>query len=99
MIVTTVFVYVKPENVGGFIEASRKNHLGSIEEPGNFRFDVTQCKDDPTKFMLYEAYLSEEAAKAHKGTGHYLKWKETVADWMAKSREKESYNILFPAKK
>jgi len=86
MIVTIVHVQVKPEHVEDFIEATRKNHLASIREPGNLRFDVLQSKDDPTRFALYEAYESEEAAAAHKKTEHYLKWRETVADWMTKPR-------------
>jgi len=78
MIVTTVAVYVKPENIEDFIEASTENHKASIEEPGNMRFDVLQSMSDPTIFLLYEAYQSEEEAVAHKKTEHYLKWKRTV---------------------
>jgi hypothetical protein len=55
MIVTTVTVYVKPENIEDFIEASTENHESSIKEPGNMRFDVLQSMSDPTRFLLYEA--------------------------------------------
>lgn len=97
MIVTCVTVYVKEEHVDDFIEASIENHKGSIEEPGNIRFDVLQCSGDPARFLLYEAYESEEAALAHKKTGHYLKWKETVTDWMAKPREGVPHKVICPA--
>ena len=93
MIVTCVYVYVKEENINDFIEASVENHKGSIQEPGNLRFDVIQMKDDPTQFMLYEAYKSEEDAKKHKATPHYLKWRETVADMMAQPRKGVPYNV------
>lgn len=96
MIVTTVIVYVKPENINDFIEATRKNHEASVKEPGNLRFDILQCIDDPTKFLLYEAYESEEASAAHKETAHYREWRGTVADWMAKSREGIKYKVIFP---
>ena len=33
-----------------------------------------------TRFMLYEAYESDEASAAHKETSHYLKWSEEVKD-------------------
>ncbi|MFQ6105156.1 MAG: antibiotic biosynthesis monooxygenase [Candidatus Glassbacteria bacterium] len=99
MIVTAVTVYVKPEHVNDFIEATAKNHEGSIEEPGNMRFDVLQCTDDPSRFLLYEAYESEEAAAAHKSTEHYLRWKETVADWMARPREGISHRVVFPGER
>ncbi len=99
MIVTTVTVYVKPENIDDFKEASIKNHKGSVEEPGNMRFDVLQCKDDPTRFLLYEAYESVDEAKAHKDTPHYLKWHDTVADWMAKPREGIPYYVIAPTER
>lgn len=96
MMVTTVHVYVKPRFIDKFIEASKENHRGSIQEPGNLRFDVLQCKDDPSRFLLYEAYESEEASKAHKETPHYKKWKETVAGWMAKPREGIPHHVIAP---
>jgi autoinducer 2-degrading protein len=96
MLVTCVTVYVKPEHVGDFIEATTKNHMNSVKEPGNMRFDILQCSDDQAKFMLYEAYESEEAAAVHKETEHYLKWKETVADWMARPREGVPHKVICP---
>ena len=96
MIVTAVTVYVKPQNINDFIEATQKNHEGSVKEPGNMRFDVLQSKDDPSRFMLYEAYESEEAAKAHKNTEHYLIWRDTVVDYMAKPREGIAHSVLCP---
>ncbi len=96
MIVTCVHVKVKPENVDDFIAASTANHLGSVQEEGNFRFDICQSADDPSTFLLYEAYASEEAAAAHKETAHYQTWRQTVADWMAEPRQATRYNILLP---
>jgi autoinducer 2-degrading protein len=49
--------------------------------------------------MIYEAYESDAAAAAHKQTAHYLKWKDTVADWMAKPREGVTYKVICPAEK
>ena len=56
MIVTCVHVFVKPEHVEDFIAASKQNHENSVQEPGNRRFDVLQSTEDPTRFLLYEAY-------------------------------------------
>lgn len=96
MIVNVVNVYVKPEHIEDFIKATVDNHKNSIQEPGNLRFDVLQCKDDPAKFILYEAYISQEAAAEHKNTSHYATWKDTVAPWMAKPREGITYNVIAP---
>ena len=97
MHVTLVHVRVKTAHVDDFIEACRLNHEASTREPGNFRFDILQSAEDPTKFVLYESYLSESDAKAHKDTQHYLNWRETVADWMAEPRQGVPYQGLFPS--
>lgn len=96
MIVTCVYVHVKPESVEDFIKACEANHIESVKEPGNFRFDFAQQSDDPTKFLFYEAYVSEEAAAAHKNTSHYRRWRDTVQDMMAEPRKGVRYNILQP---
>jgi autoinducer 2-degrading protein len=97
MIVTCVHVHVKPESVQDFIKASTANHLESVKEKGNLRFDFVQQADDPYRFMIYEAYESDEAAAAHKSTPHYLNWRDTVKDMMAEPRKGVKYNILQPS--
>jgi autoinducer 2-degrading protein len=97
MQVTLVHVVVKPEHIEDFIQASRLNHEGSINEAGNRRFDILQSDTDPSRFVLYEAYKDAAEAAKHKQTEHYLKWRETVADWMAEPRQGVSYKGLFPA--
>ena len=99
MIVTCVYIHVKPEAIGEFIKASEANHSESVKEPGNIRFDFIQQSDDPYWFMFYEAYESEEAAAAHKNTAHYLKWRETVQEMMAEPRKGVKYTILQPEKR
>jgi len=96
MIVTCVYVNVKPEAVKSFIDATIANHYESVKEPGNLRFDVLQLADDPSRFMLYEAYDSDEAAASHKNTTHYLNWRDTVKDFMAEPRQGVRYNIIAP---
>ncbi|MCU0461393.1 MAG: antibiotic biosynthesis monooxygenase [Bacteroidales bacterium] len=97
MIVTCVHVHVKPGSVQDFIEASTANHLESIKEKGNLRFDFVQQADDPCRFMIYEAYESDESAAAHKSTPHYLIWRDVVQEMMAEPRKGVKYNILQPA--
>ena len=99
MIVTTVNVWVKPEYVDAFIKATIENHEKSVREPGNLRFDVLQERNNPGKFILYEAYESDEASAAHKKTEHYLKWKEAVESFMAQPRLGVAHDVLAPTDK
>ena len=97
MHVTLVHVRVRPEHLDAFIAATRANHEASVSEPGNRRFDVLQAPDDPTRFILYEAYASAADAVAHKETAHYLAWRAAVAEMMAEPRRGEPINGLLPA--
>ncbi|MEN6308383.1 MAG: antibiotic biosynthesis monooxygenase [Anaerohalosphaeraceae bacterium] len=99
MHVTCVTVQVKADHIEDFIRATIENHKCSVQEPGNLRFDLLQHGQNPCQFLLYEAYASDETAAAHKKTAHYLKWRDTVADWMAAPREGTRYQILCPADK
>lgn len=96
MHVTVVQVHVKPEHVADFIAATGANQAASVKEPGNLRFDVLQDTNDPTRFVLCEAYTSAEHAAAHKATAHYQKWRDAVAPWMASPRVGTTYKGLFP---
>ncbi len=96
MEVTIVHVQVKPEYIADFIEATQHNHVASINEPGNVRFDVLQAGDDPSCFILYEAYRTQNDALRHKESEHYLAWRKAVAAWMAEPRQGVPYKGLFP---
>ena len=96
MYVTLVQVWVKPAHIDDFQQACRINHEASIQEPGNCRFDILQSSEDPTHFVLYEAYRDEASAAAHKDTDHYLQWRDTVATWMAQPRAGNRYRGLYP---
>ncbi len=97
MHVTLVYVQVKPQHIADFIAATRDNHLASVRETGNRRFDILQAGEDPGKFVLYEAYASATDAQVHKQTAHYLAWRDAVADWMLEPRRGVTYKALFPA--
>jgi len=96
MFVTIVHIKVLPDYIDSFIQASTENHLESVKEPGNLRFDLLRSENNPARFVLYEAYENETTAAAHKKTAHYLKWRETVAPWMAVPREGIRYTGLQP---
>ena len=95
MYVVSVTVYVKPEQVDAFIEATLDNAGNTRHEPGNERFDVSQAEDEPTRFLLYEVYQSKEDFTAHQQTDHYLRWKAAVADAMAQPRQGIKHNSIF----
>lgn len=95
MYVVAVTVFVKADRVEEFIQATLENARHTRQEPGNVRFDVLQAADDPARFLLYEAYRSQDDFVAHQKTPHYLAWKQKVADWMAQPRQGIKHHSLF----
>ena len=95
MYVIAVTVFVKPPNVQAFLEATLDNARQTRREPGNLRFDVLRADDDPTRFLLYEAYREQDDVAKHQQTEHYLRWKQTVAEWMAQPRQRVAHHAVF----
>ena len=96
MYVVAVTIFVKPQNLAPFTEATLDNARNTRKEPGNLRFDVSQAEDDPTRFLLYEVYREKDDFAKHQQTEHYLRWKAKVADWMAQPRQGVKHHSVFP---
>jgi autoinducer 2-degrading protein len=94
MYVVCVTIFVKPQFVQPFIEATLDNARNTRREPGNVRFDVLQAEDDPNRFFLYEAYQQKDDFARHQQTEHYARWKTAVADWMAQPRQGVKHNAV-----
>ncbi|HUS91712.1 MAG TPA: putative quinol monooxygenase [Phycisphaerae bacterium] len=95
MYVVSVTVHVKDGYADPFIKATRDNAQNTRQEAGNVRFDVGRAEDDPNRFLLYECYRTKDDFAAHQQTEHYLRWRQTVADWMAQPRQGVKHTSLF----
>src|SRR5687768_14759337 len=97
MLIVHVHVQVKPDCIEAFKTATLANAQASVLESGIARFDVAQHADDPTRFVLVEAYRNPAAPAAHKETAHYAAWRDAVAPMMAVPRASEKFSNVFPA--
>ena len=96
MLIVHVHSHVKPECVEAFKQTTIANARQSVKEPGIARFDILQQQDDPTRFVLVEAYRTAEAPAAHKQTKHYQVWRDAVAPMMAEPRASVKFTNVFP---
>ncbi|HOK95208.1 MAG TPA: putative quinol monooxygenase [Anaerohalosphaeraceae bacterium] len=94
MHIVHVFVDVKKDYIDKFKAATVENARHSRQEPGVIQFDVLQQQDEPSRFLLVEIYRSQQDATTHKGTAHYQKWRDTVADMMAQPRRSINYTMV-----
>jgi quinol monooxygenase YgiN len=97
MLIVHVHVHVKPEHIEAFKLATIDNASNSVKEPGVARFDVIQQADDPSRFVLLEAYRDAEATASHKATAHYHAWAGKVANMLAEPRSRVVYGNIYPA--
>ena len=96
LLVVHVDIAVLPEQLDAFLAATQDNATASRDEPGVVRFDVLSDRADPTHVILVEIYRDEAAAAAHKETGHYQRWRDTVAPMMARPRSATRYVNTSP---
>jgi (4S)-4-hydroxy-5-phosphonooxypentane-2,3-dione isomerase len=95
MYIVAVTIFIKPDKVDAFKSAILDNAKNTRLEVDNFRFDVVQGEDDPTRFMLYEVYRNKDAFAKHQTTEHYHRWKNAVTEWMAQPRQGLKYLPIF----
>ena len=96
LLVVHVDIAVSAGSLPAFLVATEANAVASREEPGVVRFDVLSDRADPGHVVLVEIYRDEAAAAAHKDTGHYRQWRDTVAAMMARPRQATRYVNTSP---
>lgn len=81
MIALVVSLEVHEDKLDAFLAAIQKNAYRSFsDEVGCCYFDVTQDRENPRHFILYELYLDEAAVEAHRATSHFADWRKAVAE-------------------
>lgn len=96
MPVSLVYLDIKPEMVGEFLEVTLENCACSRREAGNIAFHLLREKEDENKFVLFEHFRDKDAIEFHKTTAHYKKWAEMMERCSASPRHKTVYEALEP---
>jgi (4S)-4-hydroxy-5-phosphonooxypentane-2,3-dione isomerase len=96
LLIVHVDIAVVPDQLQGFLAATEENAVASRKESGVVRFDVLRDRADPNHVVLVEIYRDEAAAAAHKDTGHYQRWRDIVAQMMARPRQATRYVNTSP---
>jgi len=71
MIFIVVRFPVKPEHADGWPAIVAAFTEGTRSEPGNLWFDWSRSVDDPTEYVLVEAFRDQEAGAAHVSSAHF----------------------------
>src|SRR5579871_3252541 len=94
MIFITAKFQVQPEDAeqwpriaASFTEATRK-------EPGCLWFDWSRSLDDPTEYVLTEAFRDQAAGVAHVTSAHFIKAQQSLPPHLA--RTPRIVNVTIP---
>ena len=71
MIFITAKFRVRPEDADRWPEISRPFTEATRAEPGCLWFDWSRSLDDPTEYLLVEAFRDGEAGAAHVNSAHF----------------------------
>jgi len=98
MDILMVRVKVKPERLGDFIREMIEDARSSVlKEPGCRRFDIIQDRGDRTSLALCEVYNDSAAVEHHMRQPHFIKWRDTTADWVSEEIGVSRCRPVFPA--
>ncbi|HEX6347326.1 putative quinol monooxygenase [Umezawaea sp.] len=78
MIFITAKFRIKPEHADDWPEIAREFTEATRAEPGCLWFDWSRSVDDPTEYVLVEAFRDGEAGAAHVGSDHFRTARETL---------------------
>jgi quinol monooxygenase YgiN len=83
MIFITAKFLVKPEHADRWPEIAKSFTEATRAEPGCLWFDWSRSLDDPTEYVLVEAFRDGDAGGAHVTSGHFKEAQRTLPDYLA----------------
>jgi quinol monooxygenase YgiN len=78
MIFITAKFKVLPEDADNWPSITADFTAATRAEPGNLWFDWSRSLDDPTEYVLVEAFADDEAAGAHVNSDHFKSAQSTL---------------------
>jgi autoinducer 2-degrading protein len=91
-----VFITIKSGQEDAFLHAARDNCTGSVQEPGNLRFDMYRDAENAREYLFAEKYDSVEAVTAHRQTPHFLAFFKILEGMQEFPRRREPGNAIPP---
>ena len=85
MIFITAKFRIRPEHADDWPAISREFTLATRAEPGCLWFDWSRSVDDPTEYVLVEAFRDDEAGGAHVRSEHFATATATLPAYLAET--------------
>ena len=91
-----VFISIKAGHEDEFLRGACANRAGSVQEPGNLRFDMYRNSENACEFLFAEKYDAVEAVTAHRQTPHFLAFFRMLEAVQEFPRRREPGNTIPP---
>lgn len=81
----TAHLECTPQTLEDFRTRLHRHAAQSLSsELGCLRFDVYQSTEQPTVFLLVEAYADEAALRSHQASAHVQSFRKDTQNWVVK---------------
>ena len=85
MIFITARFRIRPEDADRWPELAAEFTAATRSEPGCLWFDWSRSLDDPTEYVLVEAFRDGDAGAAHVGSDHFKQAQRTLPAHLAET--------------
>ena len=85
MIFITAKFRVRPEHADAWADLTREFTEATRAEPGNLWFDWSRSLDDPTEYVLVEAFRDGDAGGAHVQSAHFATAMDTLPAYLVET--------------
>ena len=86
---TVIFItakfHVLPEHADHWVDITQEFTQATRDEPGNLWFDWSRSIDDPTEYVLVEAFRDGDAGAAHVQSDHFKAAIVTLPKYLVKT--------------
>ncbi|MEU7001271.1 putative quinol monooxygenase [Nonomuraea sp. NPDC046570] len=93
MIFITARFRVRPEHADQWPEITAEFTRATRAEPGCLWFDWSRSLDDPTEYVLVEAFRDDEAGGAHVQSDHFREARRTLPPHLAETPRIINVNV------
>jgi quinol monooxygenase YgiN len=93
MIFITAKFRVRPEDADDWPAIAGPFTRATRSEPGCLWFDWSRSLDDPTEYVLVEAFRDGEAGAAHVQSAHFMEAKQTLPPHLAQTPKIVNFTI------
>ena len=93
MIFITAKFRIRPEDADGWPDIARDFTTATRSEPGCLWFEWSRSIEDPTEYVLIEAFRDDEAGGAHVQSEHFRQAQKTLPPHLAETPRIVNFSI------